>query len=129
MKDIFKPGDSKNYKRTVSIEDIARFDTGTVHQLYSSFALGRDAEWCTRLFVLEMKEDDEEGIGTLLHIEHIAGAKPGSEILFTGIIEEITGNEIICYFEATHEGRLIARGKTGQKILKKTKLEELFSQL
>ena len=41
-----------------------------VHPFYSTFALGRDVEWACRQFVLEMKEEDEEGIGTFLNITH-----------------------------------------------------------
>jgi fluoroacetyl-CoA thioesterase len=64
MKNLFKIGDSKTFTKMVTTNDIAQFDEGTVHEVYGTFALGRDAEWSSRLFVLEMKEEDEEGIGT-----------------------------------------------------------------
>ena len=41
---------------------------GLVHTVLSTFALGRELEWAARLFVLEMKSVDEEGIGTELFI-------------------------------------------------------------
>lgn len=129
MKNIFKPGHTKTYLKKVTPEDIAKFDSGTVHELYSTFALGRDAEWCTRLFVLEMKDEDEEGIGTFLYIDHLSAAPVGKEVLFTGMVEEIKGNELICTFEARLGDRLLATGRTGQKILKKSKLEQLLAQL
>jgi predicted thioesterase len=64
MKHLFKQGDVKRYSKVVSIDELASFESGTVHEVYSTFALARDAEWSGRLFVLEMKEEDEEGIGT-----------------------------------------------------------------
>jgi len=62
MKDIFSIGAIQHFERQVSINDIASFNDQAVHQVYATFALGRDAEWCCRLFVLEMIEDDEEGL-------------------------------------------------------------------
>ncbi len=129
MKNIFKPGDKKHYHKTVQDKDIAEFDEGIVHHVYSTFAIARDAEWCCRLFVLEMKEPDEEGIGTFINVNHIAPALLHSEIIFEAEILELKGNAIICKWEARHKTRLIAEGTQGQKILKKTKIENIFQDL
>ena len=64
MKHLFKPGDKKTHQVEVKSTDVAAFENGMVHPFYATFALGRDAEWSSRLFVLDMKEEDEEGIGT-----------------------------------------------------------------
>jgi len=129
MKIIFQKGDIKTFTHKVTAADIASFESGNVHEVYSTFALGRDAEWCTRLFVLEMKEADEEGIGTFVNIQHVSPALVGSEVIFTGIYEELNGNHLTCSFEAKVKDRIIAKGTTGQKILKKEKLESLFKSL
>jgi predicted thioesterase len=129
MKNIFHKGDTKKFIHKVNDADTATFESGTVHALYSTFALGRDAEWCTRLFVLEMKEADEEGIGTFVNIQHLSPAVVGSEIIFTGTYQELNGNQLTCSFEATTGSRIIAKGTTGQKILKKEKLQLLFSSI
>lgn len=128
MKTIFKPGDKKEYTVTVSEKDIAEFETGIVHRFYSTFALARDAEWVCRRFVLEMKESDEEGIGTFIHVNHHSPALVGANVLFVAEVKSITGNEITCSFKASVNGRLIASGETGQKILKKEKLQKLSEQ-
>lgn len=125
----FKSGDCKHYTRVVSEADTAAFDSGEVHPVYATFALGRDAEWACRLFVLAMKEPDEEGIGTFLHVHHKSPALLGQEVVFTATLHEVNGNAVICHFEAKVGERLIASGQTGQKILKKQKLEALFSNL
>jgi fluoroacetyl-CoA thioesterase len=52
MKKIFKTGDIKEYTHIVVKEDVAAFETGLVHPVYSTFALARDAEWTCRQFVL-----------------------------------------------------------------------------
>ena len=125
----FRPGDIKIYKYTVVSQDTAVFDSGEVHPVYATFALGRDAEWACRLFVLEMKEPDEEGIGTFLRVNHHAPALVGSEVIFEAKLKSVEKNEIICSFEARVKDRLIASGETGQKILKKSRLEQLFNSL
>ncbi|ATL49601.1 hypothetical protein COR50_21825 [Chitinophaga caeni] len=129
MKLIFKPGDTRHFSRVVTKADCASFESGLVHPVYATFALARDAEWCCRLFVLDMKEDDEEGIGTMLTIEHLAPALVGATVDFTATVASIQGNEIICQYEAYVGARLIAKGKQGQKILPKQQLEKIFERL
>lgn len=128
MKQIFNVGDTKQYRRIVLPSDIASFQGDVVHPVCSTFALARDIEWTTRQFVLDMRETDEEGVGTFLTIDHKSPAFVGEEIIFTGRIDQINGHELICSFEAHAGGRLIATGKTGQKILKRDKIERIFSK-
>jgi len=129
MKNLFEIGDIKTYEVLVESKDTAAFDSGTVHPVYATFALGRDAEWCCRLFVLEMKEEDEEGIGTYLSISHKQPALVGERVKFVAKVEKLNKNEIICSYEAFVGDRLIAFGEQGQKILKKERLEKMFNDL
>lgn len=125
----FKLGDTKAYSKVVKESEIAEFDSGVVHHFYGTFALARDAEWAGRLFVLEMKEEDEEGIGTFVHVEHKAPALVGEKVDFTAYLHEVSGNNVICDFEAWVGNRLVAKGSTGQKIVKKEKLDKLEQSL
>lgn len=129
MKTIFKKGDKKTYVRVVGEEDTAAFESGRVHPVYSTFALARDAEWTCRLFVLEMKEADEEGIGTFITVNHQSPALIGQSVQFEAEVESIHGNEIICGYRAMVRDRLIATGRQGQKVLKKNKINDLFEKL
>ncbi|MEI6594756.1 MAG: hypothetical protein WCO28_04270 [Bacteroidota bacterium] len=125
----FKSGDKKHFTKIVVEHDTAIFDSGAVHPVYATFALGRDAEWVCRLFVLEMKEEDEEGIGTFLKIEHLSPAILNSEVIFEATLKAVEGNSVLCSFEARVGDRIIAKGETWQKVLKKEKLEMLFNNL
>jgi fluoroacetyl-CoA thioesterase len=129
MKSIFRIGDKKVFERVVRSEDVAVFDAGEVHPVYATFAVARDAEWCTRLFVLEMKEAHEEGIGTFVNVKHIAPAFVGDKVIFEAVIEDLSGNNVNCLFIAKVGERIIVEGKTGQKILKKEKIEKMFKDL
>jgi fluoroacetyl-CoA thioesterase len=128
VKNIFKPGDTKTFERLVTRDDTAAFESGSVHPVYATFALARDAEWCSRLFVLEMKEAHEEGIGTFVNIKHLAPAFVGDKVIFEARIDELKGNEVNCSFTAKAGDRVIAEGRTGQKILTKEKIEKLFNR-
>lgn len=126
----FKIGDKVQYQRTVRcIEDVAAFDGKVVHDVYATFAIARDAEWTGRQFVLEMKEDNEEGIGTFVEIQHLSSALVGETVLFEATIDELEKNIINCSYIATVNERVIAKGRTGQKIIKKEKLNLYFESL
>ena len=125
----FKAGDTREFVHVVNENDFAHFPNDKVHEVYATFALTRDAEWSTRLFVLEMKEDHEEGIGTYVRVNHQSPALIGSEVVFTGIFRSLINNEVHCLFEAWVGDRLIAYGETGQKIVSKEKLKARFDAL
>ncbi|NNC95739.1 MAG: hypothetical protein HKN92_09270 [Chitinophagales bacterium] len=129
MKDSCVIGDEVTFKRIVEEKDIAAFEGGVVHEVYSTFSLARDAEWTCRQFVLKMKEEDEEGIGTFVNIRHVSPALLGSEVVFKARIYEIDHHAVNCKFEATVNERIIAEGEIGQKILLKEKVNKLFKDL
>lgn len=128
MKPIFKPGDQKIYERVVQESDVAAFHGEVVHPVCSTFALARDIEWATRLFVLDMRDADEEGIGTFLSVEHKSPAFINEKLTIEATVETIAGHELICSYIARVDDRIIATGKTGQKILKREKIARLFQR-
>lgn len=129
MTNPFHIGDKKTFSHVVSGADIARFESGEVHAVYSTFALARDAEWSGRLFVLEMKEEGEEGIGAGITIKHSSPALMDQEVIFTATLTAVNGNEIVTDFIARVNDRVIAEGTQWQKIVKKEKLDRLFESL
>lgn len=129
MKNPFKTGDKKYYTKTVQANETATFESGQVHPVYATFALGKDAEWSTRLFVLDMKEEDEEGIGTFLTVFHQSPALVGQEVTFEAEVVKIEKNEVVCKYTAKVGDRVVANGETGQKILKKEKVNRLFESI
>jgi predicted thioesterase len=129
MKNIFEVGNQLTLVHVVDQADLATFETGNVHPFYSTFALGRDAEWVCRQFVLQMKETDEEGIGTFLNIRHKSPAMLGDTVEFIATVSVLEGHQIDCTFVAKVGDRIVAEGEQGQKILKKEKLERLVNQI
>lgn len=129
MKNPFKPGDIKIYETKVTEDKLARFDAGEVHPVYSTFALAKDAEWACRLFVLEMKEDGEEGIGASVSVEHLSPALNGSTVVFTARLEAVEKNSVVCSYQARVGERLIAQGTQTQKIINKQKFDDYLERL
>ena len=125
----FKLGEKKVFERIVCLEDTATFDAGIVHALYATFAIARDAEWCSRLFVLEMKDLNEEGIGTYVNVQHVSPVLVGQKVIFEAILNELKGNEVNCKFTAKVGNRIIAEGSTGQKIILKEKIEKIITAI
>ncbi|MGB4974051.1 MAG: hotdog domain-containing protein [Cyclobacteriaceae bacterium] len=128
MKNLPQVGDVRVYKKEIVEEDVAAFHGKVLHAVYSTFAMARDMEWSSRLFFLEMKEVDEEGVGTHLSIDHHSQAFVGEELVISAKVISLTGNELICDIEAKVGERLIAAGRTGQRMLKKDKLNRLFTK-
>ncbi|RYD55384.1 MAG: hypothetical protein EOP56_15850 [Sphingobacteriales bacterium] len=129
MTNLFQPGATKTHTHKVANADTATFNSGQVHPVYSTFALARDAEWSGRLFVLEMKDEDEEGIGTGINITHHSPALLGQEVLFTATLVSVDRNEVVTDFVVNVGDRQIASGRQWQKILKKEKLDKIFTSL
>ncbi len=119
-------GDTIQHEFVVSLSDIAKFDGGVVHKVCATFTLAREIEWCSRRFVLQHKTENEEGIGTQLTIEHRAPAKVGETVRVVAEIVSFERNELLCKYEASVEGKLVATGITGQKILPLEKLKKIL---
>lgn len=124
---MIQPGDTRTYIMHVTAADFARFEDGLVHAVCSTFALAQAAEWAGRLFVLDIKEADEEGIGTRLVINHKSPAFMGEAVEVVATLIKYERHEVICSFTAHVGARLVADGETGQKILKKEKLAKILA--
>jgi fluoroacetyl-CoA thioesterase len=129
MKNPFQIGDQKLHHYKVKSADLAGFGNGVVHPVCSTFALGREMEWSSRQFALDMFDDDEEGVGTFLQIQHNSPAVEGEVLLITATLSAVKGHEILCKIEVKVKNRLIATGETGQKILKRAKIASLLEGL
>jgi fluoroacetyl-CoA thioesterase len=129
MKNIFKIGDQKRHSMKVEEKDLAGFEGSTVHNVCSTFALAREMEWSSRSFVLDMIDEDEEGIGTKLEINHLSPALIDETLSVVATLKSIDHHEIICNIEVKVEERLVAHGLTGQKILKRSKIRNLINDI
>ncbi|OEK01738.1 hypothetical protein BFP97_09515 [Roseivirga sp. 4D4] len=129
MKGTFQIGDVRTHHFKVTKDHLATFESGPVHPVCSTFILAREMEWSSRLFLLDMCEADEEGVGTMLQIEHKSPAFVGEELNLEARVMSFAKNELICGIEVKVGERLVATGKTGQKIMSKDKITQIFTSL
>lgn len=133
MKNPFRPGDIKEYHTTVTPDKLAQFEAvpggGVVHPLYSTFALAKDAEWACRLFVLDMLEPGEEGIGAYVSVRHASPAVAGSSVRLVATLQRVEGNLIYCTYQAFCGDRLLAHGEQEQRILDKARFQASLDKL
>lgn len=129
MKDVFKIGDVKIHRFVVTKEHLATFGADLVHPVCSTFVLAREMEWAGRLFVLEMCEEHEEGVGTMLHIDHKSPAFVGEEVVIEACYAEYLKEHLTCKIQVFAGERLVAKGKTGQKIMSRERINQIFTSL
>ena len=129
MENSFKSGDVKLHQFQVNGNDVAKFDTGVVHEVCSTFKLGKEMEWASRLFILDMIEAHEEGVGTSLGIRHHAPAFIGEIVNIEAVFNVFHKNELTCDIRVKVGERNVASGITRQKIMSKKKIEQVFSRL
>jgi len=116
----------KKHSFKVKETDFAKFESGIVHKVCATFSLAREIEWSSRLFVLEMLDEEEEGFGTMLNIKHLAPAFLHETVDVFATYSGIKAGEIICDVQVLVGERKIAQGKTGQKIVSKERIKRLF---
>jgi len=131
MTNPFRPGDQKTHRYVIQPTDLADFGPdrgGLVHAVCGTFALARELEWASRLFVLDMTAADEEGIGTALQIEHLAPAFAGETLTVAATFVALDGNDLRCSVEAWVGERRVASGRTGQRIVARARLAAHFAK-
>jgi predicted thioesterase len=130
MKNPFRPGDTQTYLTSVTPDKLAAFaEGGLVHPVYSTFAVARDAEWACRLFVLQMKEAGEEGVGSYVSVHHVSPAPLGCQVQVVATLERVEKNRVWCKWQALSGDRLLAHGEQEQHIVNKDKFDALLHTL
>ena len=122
-------GTKRTFHRIVEQKHIAAFESGVVHEVCSTFQIAQDAEWVCRLLLLDMIEEEEEGIGTFVSVQHASPAGIGQEIHYTSELIQLEGNTVIAKWHAYIGERLVASGEQHQKILPKAKIHAIFGRL
>ncbi|MDF7813581.1 hotdog domain-containing protein [Hymenobacter sp. YC55] len=129
MRNPFQPGDIQVYSFVVGPQDFAVLNGKLIQPVLSTFALGQALEWASRQFVELMLEAGEAGIGTMLTIKHRAPAFEGETVEIQAIFERLEGAELTCHVQAYVGERLLATGRTGQRIVDAGKLQARFQEL
>ena len=108
------------------------FDGVIVHRVYSTWSMAHHMELAARKVLAPHLEEDEEGIGSHLSIDHLAPTPVGGRVRLTATAVELGPTTLVCEVTAHHvrsDGdRLVGRGRQVQRILPKTKLAALIQR-
>lgn len=121
-------GHTAEVRVRVTPEMVAALDGVVVHPVCSTFWIAYYAEVAARRAIEPFFEEGENAIGAALHLEHIAMAPVGSELLVRAVVERTEGNRVWCQWEAFAAGQRIAQGEQLQVILPHERIQALLRQ-
>ncbi len=104
------------------------FDGVIVHRVYSMWSMAHHMELAARKVLAPHLDDDEEGIGSSLSIEHLAPTPVGHSVRVVAIATEVNDTTVVCDLTAYDGDRLVGRGRQVQRVLPKSTLEALIER-
>lgn len=103
---------------------------GKLHPVYATYWMTKHMELVSRKVILPFLEADEEGIGFEVKVKHVASALPGMRVNIQGEHIRTEKNRVYTHCEAHNElGDKLGEGEVTQVILKRERLESLFTTL
>ena len=128
MKPGFEPGITKEYIVRVTDAMCPAFDGVVVHRCYSTWSAVHHMEIAARRVLVDFLEDDEEGVGTHISVDHVATCKVGRTVRVRAELTEVDGRRVICKVEAFDGDRLLAEGKQVQVVMDKSKIKQMIER-
>jgi predicted thioesterase len=107
------------------------FDGVVVHTCYSTWSLVHHMEIAARKVLADYLEDDEEGIGSHVRVDHLSPCRLGKTVVVRAVLTEVTREHhprAICTVEAFDGDRLLAQGKQVQVVMNKERLRRLIER-
>jgi fluoroacetyl-CoA thioesterase len=128
-----KPGLQIGRKESITItvtDDMCpAFGGQRVHPTLSTVSMVYYMEWVGRLIILPFLQDDEEGVGVSISIEHLAPAPIDKKVTFFAEATEIRSNKVVCHVWAEHDKALVGKGDFVQAILPKNRIYERIESM
>ena len=99
-------------------------ELGRVHPVYATYSMARHFEEAGRKLLLPHLDDDEDGLGRSVAVEHLAPSWVGDRLTVEARCTEVHGNRITCACRTTDaDGREVGTGSTVQVVLPRTVLD------
>jgi predicted thioesterase len=128
VKADFKPGIVRQLQVQVTEDMCPAFDGVVVHPVYATWSMVHHMEIAARKVLVDFLEDDEEGIGARISVDHRSPAPVGTTVTVRAELTEIHNNRVICRVTAWDDDRLIGQGEQVQVVLKKDRIKRLFER-
>ena len=131
MKPGFVPGIVRELEFLVTDDMCPAFDGVVVHRCYSTWSVAYHFELAARKVLADFLDDDEEGIGSHVSVEHLAPCPVGRTVCVRAELKEIQDHRhrrVICDVTVFDGDRLLARGRQVQVVMNKAKLKEYIER-
>ena len=111
---------------TVTPEMCPAYDDEIVHEVCSTWEIVHYMEMAGRKMLLGYLEVDEEGVGSHASCDHVGPALVGSTVRVAARATRVSDRELTCECAAYCGQRLVATGRTVQKIFPRNVLERIL---
>ncbi len=128
MKPSLTVGTTAEVTAEVTEDMCPAFDGVIVHRVYSTWSMAHHMELAARKVLAPHLDDDEEGIGSSLSIEHVAPTPVGHSVRVVAVATEVGDTAVVCDLTAYDGDRLVGRGRQVQRVLPRRTLEALIER-
>jgi predicted thioesterase len=104
------------------------FDRIAVHQVCSTWSLVHYMELAGRKILLEYLESHEEGVGSRVECDHMAPARVGRTVRVVATVSSVNDRELVCDVVAFNGPRMVASGRTWQRVFPRPVLERILER-
>jgi len=127
MKDSMRIGNvvTANFVVTESMQP--RFGGQIVHPVCSTWDFAHQFEIAARKSLIPHLEENEEGIGSQLAIEHCAPAPLGSDIKITSTVTKVDKTTVVCTLEAKKSQTIVATAIQTQRVFPKKIVDQIIA--
>lgn len=126
MKPGLVPGIQADVTFEVAEDMCPDFEGKVVHHVCATWTLVHFMEVAGRKVLIDFLEPDEEGVGSHASCDHIGPASVGRSVRVVATVAAADERELVCDAAAFCGDRLIASGKTVQRIFPRATLARLL---
>ncbi len=128
MKPTLRVGNRAQVTAEVTEDMCPAFDDVVVHRVYSTWSMAHHMELAARKVLAPHLDDDEEGIGSHLAIDHVAPTPVGHTVRVAARATEVDKRRVVCDVTAYDGDRVVGRGRQVQRVLPKAMLKALIER-
>lgn len=126
MRSGLEPGSQSEITFTVTADMCPAFDGEIVHQVCSTWSIVHYMELAGRKVLLPYLEAHEEGVGSHVSCDHLGPAPVDTSVRVIATAARVSERELVCDCVAFRGEKLIASGKTVQRVFPRTVLERIL---
>ena len=128
MKTTIQVGNTANISFSVTENMQAMFNGRVIHPVCSTWDMAHQFEIAARKALEEHLEDEEQGIGSFLSINHVKPAPLEAVVEIQATITDLDKTSVVCEITATVQGEVCAMGNQVQRVLPSSTITRLIDE-